>query len=112
MCYSSFFNHLFSLATWSNRNESHNPRQSVDELIIKDQKMIEVEMEIRRQVDNLMREELDLLKAVSIDLFLMSSSKFKFRPLRETRERRERSAKSARKGRKAVKRERRRRTRI
>ena len=54
-------------ATWSNRNESHNPRQSVDELIIKDQKMIEVEMEIRRQVDNLMREELDLLKAVSID---------------------------------------------
>ena len=69
---------MFSLATWSNRNESHNPRQSVDELIIKDQKMIEVEMEIRRQVDNLMREELDLLKAVSTDLFLMSSSIFKF----------------------------------
>ena len=55
----------FSSATWSNRNESHNPKQSVDEHIIKDQKMIEVEMEVRRQVDNLMREELDLLKAVS-----------------------------------------------
>ena len=51
-------------ATWSNRDESHNPRQSVDELIIKDEKKIEVEMEVRRQVDNLMREELDLLKAV------------------------------------------------
>ena len=36
----------------------------MDELIIKDEKKIEVEMEIRRQVDNLMREELDLLKAV------------------------------------------------
>ena len=31
---------MFSLATWSNRNESHNPRQSVDELIIKDQKIL------------------------------------------------------------------------
>ena len=37
----------------------------MDELIIKDQKKIEVEAEVRRQVDNLMREELDLLKMVS-----------------------------------------------
>ena len=51
-------------ATWSNRDESHNPRQSVDELMIRDEKKTEVEEEIRRQVDNLMREELDLLKAV------------------------------------------------
>ena len=59
-----FLTHFQCPATWSNRDESHNPRQSVDELIIKDEKKIEVEMEIRRQVDNLMREELDLLKAV------------------------------------------------
>ena len=63
-CISSII--LSCSATWSNRNEAHNPRQSVDELIIKDQKKIEVELEIRRQVDNLMREELDLLKAVSL----------------------------------------------
>ena len=56
---------LSCAATWSNRDEAHNPRQSVDELIIKDQKKIEVEAEVRRQVDNLMREELDLLKMVS-----------------------------------------------
>ena len=68
--YCIVFQHNLFPATWSNRNESHNPRQSVDELIIKDQKMIEVETEIRRQVDNLMREELDLLKAVSSTDFM------------------------------------------
>ena len=45
----------------------------MDELIIKDQKKIEVEAEVRRQVDNLMREELDLLKMVSFgDKYLQS----------------------------------------
>ena len=85
----------------------------MDELIIKDQKMIEVEMEIRRQVDNLMREELDLLKAVSThnlkhNILIICNR----RPLRETRVRRERLARSEKRARKAVRRERRRRTRI
>ena len=34
--------------------------------MIREEKKTEVEEEIRRQVDNLMREELDLLKAVMI----------------------------------------------
>ena len=90
----------------------------MDELIIKDQKMIEVEMEIRRQVDNLMREELDLLKAVSqyTLLYIFRSVGLKMvncnRLLKETRVRRERSARSERRARKEVRRERRRRTRI
>ena len=105
--------HKISSATWSNRNEAHNPKQSVDELIIKDQKMIEVEMEIRRQVDNLMREELDLLKAVSTKFCKLSSQDFvNNRQSRETRVRRERLARSERRGRKEVRKEKRRRTRI
>ena len=47
----------------------------MDELIIKDQKKIEVEAEVRRQVDNLMREELDLLKMVSLggNIYVLST---------------------------------------
>ena len=50
---------------WKSRDESHNKEQRYDEEMIREVKRNEVEEEIRRQVDNLMREELDLLKIVS-----------------------------------------------
>ena len=79
--------------------------------MIRDEKKTEVEEEIRRQVDNLMREELDLLKAVIIidlqeKMFILNSS-----PLRGTRERRVKSVRSVKRERKEARRERRRRTR-
>ena len=51
---------------WKSRDESHNKEQRYDEEMIREVKRNEVEEEIRRQVDNLMREELDLLKIVSL----------------------------------------------
>ena len=79
--------------------------------MIRDEKKTEVEEEIRRQVDNLMREELDLLKAVIIidlqeNMFILNC-----RPLRGTRERRVKSVRSVKRERKEARRERRRRTR-
>ena len=50
---------------WKSRDESHNKEQRYDEEMIREVKRNEVEEEIRKQVDNLMREELDLLKIVS-----------------------------------------------
>ena len=51
--------------TWKNRAEQESKAQAYDEEMIRDAKRSEVEEEIRRQVDVLMREELDLLKIVS-----------------------------------------------
>ena len=50
---------------WKNKDESSNKEQMHDETMIKEVKRNEVEEELRRQVDYLMREELDLLKIVS-----------------------------------------------
>ena len=81
--------------------------------MIRDEKKTEVEEEIRRQVDNLMREELDLLKAVSYHKTSENSNKLiNSRLLREIRERRVKSARSERRGRKEARRARRRKTRI
>ena len=57
-------NLLFS-DLWKSKDESCNKEQMHDENIIKEVKRNEVEEELRRQVDYLMREELDLLKFVS-----------------------------------------------
>ena len=53
------------LDTWKNRAEQESKAQAYDEEMIREAKRSEVEEEIRRQVDMLMREELDLLKIVS-----------------------------------------------
>ena len=53
------------LDTWENRAEQESKAQAYDEEMIREAKRSEVEEEIRRQVDMLMREELDLLKIVS-----------------------------------------------
>ena len=53
------------LETWKNKDESSNKEQKYDEEMIRDAKRSEVEQELRKQVDVLMREELDLLKIVS-----------------------------------------------
>ena len=59
--------------------------------MIREEKKTEVEEEIRKHVDNLMREELDLLKAVTsisdIKSIQIAQKRF-FRLLRGTRERR------------------------
>ena len=49
-------------SVWKNRDESSNFRQCHDPEIIKEDKLIEVEAEIRVQVDVIMREELQNLK--------------------------------------------------
>ena len=49
---------------WSGRDESSNYSQKHDAEIIKEEKRIEVENEVRLQVDELMREELKNLKMV------------------------------------------------
>ena len=79
--------------------------------MIRDEKKTEVEEEIRRQVDNLMREELDLLKAVIIidlqqNMFILNS-----RLLRGTRERRVKSVRSVKRERKEARKGRRRKIR-
>ena len=82
-------------------------------MIIKDQKKIEVELEIRRQVDNLMREELDLLKAVNSFGFCGNHSFiYVYRLLKETRERKVKSVRKGKRERRAVRRERKRRIKI
>merc|ERR1712037_355328 len=48
---------------WKFRNESHNISQRHDEEIIKEEKILEVEAELRKEVDVIMREELENLKA-------------------------------------------------
>jgi len=48
---------------WRRRNEQHNFQQRHDAEIIKEEKMIEVEDAVRLQVDEIMREELENLKA-------------------------------------------------
>jgi len=50
---------------WKNKDEALNKEQKHDEEMIREVKRNEVEEELRRQVDYLMREELDLLKIVS-----------------------------------------------
>ena len=56
----------YFLETWKNKDESSNKEQKHDQEMIRDTKRSEVEQELRKQVDVLMREELDLLKVVSI----------------------------------------------
>jgi len=51
-------------AVWAFRDESGNYSQKHDAEIIKEEKRIEVENEVRLQVDELMREELKNLKMV------------------------------------------------
>jgi len=51
-------------AVWAARDESGNYSQKHDAEIIKEEKRIEVENEVRLQVDELMREELKNLKMV------------------------------------------------
>ena len=53
------------LDIWKNKDEALNKEQMHDEEMIKEVKRNEVEEELRRQVDYLMREELDILKIVS-----------------------------------------------
>lgn len=53
-----------NLETWKNKDESKNKEQRYDEEMIREAKRSEVEDEIRKQVDSIMREELDLLKIV------------------------------------------------
>ena len=48
---------------WKFRDESHNISQHHDEEIIKEEKILEVEAELRKEVDVIMREELENLKA-------------------------------------------------
>ncbi len=55
----------FYAETWKNKDETKNKEQKYDEDMIRETKRWEVEQEIRKQVDHLMREELDLLKIVS-----------------------------------------------
>lgn len=50
-----------------NRDESLNFSQKHDVELIKEDKRKEVELEVRLQVDELMREELNNLKMVNID---------------------------------------------
>ena len=51
-------------AVWKERNEEHNFSQQHDSELIKEEKRVEVETEIRTQVDELMRQELKNLKLV------------------------------------------------
>ena len=51
-------------AVWAAREEFNNYSQKHDAEIIKEEKRIEVENEVRLQVDELMREELKNLKMV------------------------------------------------
>lgn len=49
---------------WKTRDESNNFPQKHDTVLIKEAKRVEVETEVRVQVDELMREELNNLKMV------------------------------------------------
>ena len=52
------------VVVWAGRDECGNYSQKHDAEIIKEEKRIEVENEVRLQVDELMREELKNLKMV------------------------------------------------
>ena len=56
---------LFFAAVWKEKNEESNFSQKHDSELIKEDKRMEVETEIRCQVDELMRQELKNLKLVS-----------------------------------------------
>lgn len=58
--------------TWKNKDESGNKDQRYDEEMIKEVKRSEVEQELRKQVDVLMREELDLLKIVRSTIMFLA----------------------------------------
>lgn len=62
----SFSGSLFSffVAVWEPRDENSNFSQKHDSELIKEEKRMEVESEIRLQVDELMRQELKNLKLV------------------------------------------------
>ena len=65
--------------------------------MIRDEKRSEVEEELRKQVDVLMREELDLLKIVRKQSYFLLYGKLydcRFRQWKETRVRKVRSARS------------------
>ncbi|XP_047113172.1 dynein regulatory complex protein 11 [Schistocerca piceifrons] len=49
--------------TWKDRDESNNPRQTADIDMIRMEKTAEVESELRKIVDQLMRKELEILQA-------------------------------------------------
>ena len=52
--------------TWRHKDERSNEAQGFDLAMITEAKREEVEDEVRKQVDDTMREELDILKMVSI----------------------------------------------
>ena len=52
--------------TWRHKDERNNEAQGFDLAMITEAKREEVEDEVRKQVDDTMREELDILKMVSI----------------------------------------------
>lgn len=60
-----FFLPIFSSAVWHPRDEGENFSQKHDTELIKEEKRIEVENEIRSNVDELMRAELKNLKMVN-----------------------------------------------
>ena len=62
--------HLCPSGVWQPRDESDNFDQKHDSELIKEEKRVEVEMEIRAQVDELMRAELKNLKLVSIKILV------------------------------------------
>ena len=120
----------YFLETWKNKDESSNKEQKHDQEMIRDTKRSEVEQELRKQVDVLMREELDLLKVVSIlcddrchdacfsksifNNFQLYTNYilFNLRLLKETREKREKSARKEKSIRRPAKRARRKKTKI
>lgn len=53
---------------WLSRDESHNLSQQYDAELVREEKRLEVEREIRRGVDELMRVELKNLKMVRAHL--------------------------------------------
>lgn len=59
---------------WNNRDESWNFNQKYDPEIIRGEKRVEVEDEIRVQVDELMRQELKNLKLVCASCTLCALS--------------------------------------
>lgn len=60
------------LDLWKNKDETMNKNQDHDDEMIREVKRDEVEEELRRQVDVLMREELDLLKIVRFKISIIS----------------------------------------
>jgi len=59
-----FYYYFFYLDIWETRDERDNFEQNFDSKIVTEEKHVEVEEEVRIEVDALMREELKNLKAV------------------------------------------------